>query len=446
MTQASTLPASLTAEWARIELLGSCLASARTGTALQKDIGKQLGALQTEVQTLRSQAPWLSLVCEYNLDLIDQDILACCLAPDAEPRLGWMYQDLQPGVTSAYPTPALIRELFVMGVSESHHFLQRLETNAPLIRNGLIERHSADNFKPIKPSSRASEGLLGWSNQNSNSIPGATMVSATGEWKDLVLPEHNLQSLREFMLWITHRSVLKQWGARLTGGPVALFAGPSGTGKTFAAEVMANAFGFPLYRVDLGLLVSKYIGETEKNLNALFDSASGRNIVLLFDEADSLFSKRGEVKEARDRYANMEVSHLLTRIERHQGPCILTSNLRQHLDSAFARRFQMVIEFPKPNAVAREQLWRLHIPCKAPCDDSLDLASLGKEIQLTGGQIRNAALHAAFLAAGESTSIKPVHLTRAIWTELAKSGAEMIPARLGIFAQYLPKEVSHVAH
>ncbi len=167
---------------------------------------------------------------------------------------------------------------------------------------------------------------------------------------------------------------------------------------------------------------------------------------MLFDEADSLFGKRGEVKEARDRYANMEVSHLLSRIERHQGPCILTSNLRQHLDPAFARRFQMVIEFPRPDAAARSQLWRLHIPRRAPRDQDVDPDYLGRELSLTGGQIRNAALHVAFLAAGEASVIKLSYVARAVWTELAKEGGEMMTASLGELAHYLQEEVVDVAY
>ena len=151
------------------------------------------------------------------------------------------------------------------------------------------------------------------------------------------------------------------WHGQSVGGPVALFTGPSGTGKTFAAAVLAGALGWPLYRVDLGRLVSKYVGETEENLNRLFDAAHGQPMVLQFDEADALFAKRGEVKEARDRYANMEVSHLLTRIEAHDGPCILTTNLRKQLDSAFTRRFQLVVEFPRLDAAARSELWRRQI-------------------------------------------------------------------------------------
>ncbi len=437
----------LTPEWERISLLGTILATARSGADLPEEVEQRLGALQNEVVALRHQLPWRIIVRECSLNQLDQDILACSLAPEAEPRLGWMYQELQAGITSTYPTPALIREMFAMGVEESAALNQRLSNGFPLMKNNLIERQSAGIYHPIHPSSRACAGLLGWASPDSYTLPGAVETPATGTWDELVLPSHCIQSLREFMLWITHRrQVVHEWQGRVSGGPVALFSGPSGTGKTFAAEVLANAFERPLFRVDLGLLVSKYIGETEKNLNALFDAAHDREIVLLFDEADSLFGKRGEVKEARDRYANMEVSHLLSRIERHQGPCILTSNLRQHLDPAFARRFQMVIEFPRPDAVARGELWRLHIPGGAPCDEKIDPVFLGRELSLTGGQIRNAALHAAFLAAGESSAINLTHVASAVWTELAKEGGEMMTASLGMLAQYLPEEAINAAY
>ena len=431
----------LASEWERIDLLGTILGTARAGTAISSEMEQRLGVLQREVRALRGQPPWRRVVEECRLDMVDQDILACSLAPEAEPRLGWMYQALQPGISSAYPTPALIRELFVVGAEESAAFIRRLGDHSSLIKNSLIERPSKNIYSPIQPSARACAALLGWSSPEVAVLPGAVETTTEAGWDDLVLPPHCLQSLRELMLWVTQwRRVLKEWQGRLTGGPVALFSGPSGTGKTFAAQVLANALVRKLFRVDLGLLVSKYIGETEKNLNALFDAASGRNIVLLFDEADSLFGRRGEVKEARDRYANMEVSHLLARIERHQGPCILTSNLRQHLDPAFARRFQMVIEFPRPDAAARGELWRLHLPKRAPCDKTVETALLGRELSLTGGQIRNAALHAAFLAAGDNTPINLAHIARAVWTELAKDGGEMTTDSLGKIARYLPEE------
>ncbi len=190
------------------------------------------------------------------------------------------------------------------------------------------------------------------------------------------------------------------------------------------------------------MLVSKYIGETEKNLNALFDAADGRDVVLLFDEADSLFGRRGDVREARDRYANMEVSHLLARIERHRGPCILTTNLRQHLDPAFARRFQAVIEFPRPDAGARTALWRRGFPPHAPLADEVDAERLGASLELTGAQIRNAALHAAFLAAAEETGVTLAHVASAVMSELAKDGREVPRSSLGMLAGHLAREAA----
>jgi SpoVK/Ycf46/Vps4 family AAA+-type ATPase len=227
----------------------------------------------------------------------------------------------------------------------------------------------------------------------------------------------------------------------LPGGPVALFAGPSGTGKTLAAEVIANTLGRRLYRVDLGMLVSKYIGETEKNLNALFDATDGEDVVLLFDEADSLFGRRSEVRDARDRYANMEVSHLLSRIERHRGPCILTTNLRQHLDPAFARRFQAVIEFPRPDQTSRATLWRRGFPPLAPLAAEVDAELLGGALELTGAQIRNSALHAAFLAAAHQTDISLAHIAAAVFGELLKDGREVPRSSLGPLAAHLPVDV-----
>ncbi|MCP4494547.1 MAG: ATP-binding protein [Gammaproteobacteria bacterium] len=434
---------SLAAEWERIDLLGACLSVSRRGADIPQEIGSRLENIQQTVCSIRQQEPWCSVVSEYGFEPIDQDILACSLAPEAEPRLGWMYQELQAGISSPYPTPALIRELFAMDGEASQFFTRRFSQDAPLLKSGMIETDASGLFQPILPSARACKGLLGWSQIESIDIPGAVSVPVTADWDDLVLPRHCIKSLHEFILWVSHRrQVEDEWGGRISGGPVALFSGVSGTGKSYAAEVVANALGWPLYRVDLGLLVSKYIGETEKNLNTLFDAAHNRPMVLLFDEADSLFSKRGQVKEARDRYANMEVSHLLSRIERHRGPCILTSNLRQQIDAAFTRRFQIVIDFPRPDATARENLWRRHIPHAAPLEADVNCALLGSEFNLTGGQIRNAALHAAFLAAGASSAIGLTHIASAVWTEFAKKSGERSSASLGKLAVHLPREVT----
>ncbi len=432
----------LAPEWERIDLLGACLTQSRRGQAVPETMKQRLTQLQGQVQALRNAEPWSNLVRDCELSWLDQDILACALAPEAEPRLGWMYQELQPGLVSAYPTPALIRELFFMEPQDARTLLARLDEAAPLKRTRLLEPGADGSFVPLRPSAQAQSRLFGWA-VPPGAPPGALEVSCQATWDDLVLPPACRRGLEEFVLWVTHRPrVEHEWGARLPGGPVALFAGPSGTGKTLAAEVIAAGLGRRLYRVDLGMLVSKYIGETEKNLNALFDAAHGQDVVLLFDEADSLFGRRGDVREARDRYANMEVSHLLARIERHQGPCILTTNLRQHLDPAFARRFQAVIEFPRPDAGARAALWRRGFPPRAPLAPALDADRLGAALELTGGQIRNAALHAAFLAAAEDAPVTFAHVARAVMSELAKDGREVPRSSLGLLAEHLPREAA----
>jgi SpoVK/Ycf46/Vps4 family AAA+-type ATPase len=254
------------------------------------------------------------------------------------------------------------------------------------------------------------------------SLPGVIDTPSAATWDDLVLPDHCIRSLQEFALWVTHRDKVElEWRGKVSGGPIALFSGPSGTGKTFAANVLGNTLGLNLYKVDLGLLVSKYIGETEKNLSALFDAMAYEPMLLVFDEADSLFGKRREVEVAHDRYSNAELKYLLSRLERYKGPCVLTSNSKNQIDSGVLRRFQFVIEFPLPEAAERSRLWRLYLPDRAPIDRDVDTDSLARESELTGGQIRNAALHAAFLAAGESSPISSKHITSAVEAELAKT-------------------------
>jgi SpoVK/Ycf46/Vps4 family AAA+-type ATPase len=198
----------------------------------------------------------------------------------------------------------------------------------------------------------------------------------------------------------------------------ALFAGPSGTGKTTAAEILARELRLDLYRIDLSAVVSKYIGETEKNLRRLFDAADEGGAILLFDEADALFGKRSEVKDSHDRYANIEVSYLLQRMEAYRGLAILTTNQRQALDPAFLRRLRFVVQFPFPGTEQRAEIWRRIFPREAPLEgfDPQRLAQLN----VTGGTIRNIALSAAFFAADEDEPIRMRHLLSAARTEHAK--------------------------
>jgi hypothetical protein len=255
----------------------------------------------------------------------------------------------------------------------------------------------------------------------------AVRVPPRAGWNDLVLPEEPLELLRSVAAFLRHRDlVLSEWGYEraVAGGQglKVLFAGESGTGKTMAAGVIAGDLGLDLFRVDLATVVSKYVGETEQNLDRIFAAAEGSNALLLFDEADALFGKRSEVKDAHDRYANIEVAYLLQRMEAYAGGVILATNLRSNVDDAFLRRLDVLVEFPFPEAADRRRLWQRLVPPEAPVDDDVDLDVLADRFRLTGGSIRNCSVTAAFLAADAGSTVTMPHLLRAIAQELRKHG------------------------
>jgi hypothetical protein len=264
----------------------------------------------------------------------------------------------------------------------------------------------------------------------------AHRVSPVAGWADLVLPGHVTTQLRELAGRVRHRDrVLDEWrvGDRSSRGRgiTALFGGESGTGKTLAAEVIAGALGLDLYVIDLATIVDKYIGETEKNLDRVFAEADRANGVLLFDEADAIFGKRSEVRDARDRYANVEVAYLLQRMERFDGLAILTTNLRANLDESFTRRLDVIVDFPSPEEDARLALWRMHLPPHVPQSSDLDLAFMASRFRLAGGNIRNICLTAAFLAADDGGMVTMGHLVRATEREYRKLGRLTLEAEFG---------------
>lgn len=262
----------------------------------------------------------------------------------------------------------------------------------------------------------------------------AQRITPVATWEDLVLPDRELQVLREIAVHVRQRArVYDEWGfaARSSRGLgiSALFAGPSGTGKTMAAEVLANELRLDLYRIDLSQVVSKYIGETEKNLRRVFDAAESGGSILLFDEADALFGKRSEVKDSHDRYANIEVSYLLQRMEAYRGLAILTTNLKSALDPAFLRRIRFVVSFPFPDATQRAEIWRRVFPPGVP-REGLEIERLAR-LNVAGGNIRNIALYAAFLAAEEGTPVCMAHLLRAARVEYAKLEKALTDVEIG---------------
>ncbi|MEQ8539800.1 MAG: AAA family ATPase [Coleofasciculus sp. D1-CHI-01] len=251
----------------------------------------------------------------------------------------------------------------------------------------------------------------------------AQRLNSTAVWDDLVIPEQQRQILVDIATHLKHRAkVYQDWGFADKGsrglGISALFYGASGTGKTMAAEVLANLFHLDLYRIDLSAVVSKYIGETEKNLQRIFDAAETGGAILLFDEADAIFGKRTEVKDSHDRYANVEISYLLQRMEAYQGLAILTSNRKEDIDTAFMRRIRFVVQFPLPDAASRSEIWQRIFPPQTPTQ-GLDYQKLG-QLNLPGGNIRNIALNAAFLAADADEPVMMKHLLQGAQRECFK--------------------------
>ncbi|HRI62764.1 MAG TPA: ATP-binding protein [Polyangium sp.] len=308
----------------------------------------------------------------------------------------------------------------------SHGLIQIEESKEPLLTRAVAVDPSVVGFllgrDPIESIVAKDEALA------------ATRIGALARrvhphqrWDDLVLPADRMAILREICGHVRHRErVLDDWGFErklgLRKGISALFSGPPGTGKTMSAGVIAHELGVPLLHVDLSTIVSKYVGETEKQLAQLFDAAQSTKAALFFDEADALFGKRTEVRDAHDRYANLETSYLLQRIEYYEGVVLCATNFMKNIDDAFVRRFAFIVEFPFPNAGDRLRIWQRMWTPETPLDTDIDLRLLAERIELSGGYIRNMALAAAFLAADEGKPVAMRHLLHAARREFQKMG------------------------
>jgi len=268
----------------------------------------------------------------------------------------------------------------------------------------------------------------------------ARRIQPDVRWDDLVLAPATADALRELAGRARRRDlVLDSWGMRPGGGRgrgiTVLFAGDSGTGKTMSAEVVAHDLGLDLYAVNLATVVDKYVGETEKNLERIFTEADGVNAVLLFDEADALFGKRSEVRDANDRYANIEVAYLLQRMETFDGLAILATNLRANVDDAFARRLDMVVDFPTPDVELRRALWDRCLAAAVPRADDLDLDFCARAFELSGGNIRSIAITAAYLAADAARPVAMIDLIRGVHREYRKLGRLVVASEFGEYHQ-----------
>ena len=267
----------------------------------------------------------------------------------------------------------------------------------------------------------------------------AQKIAPHYHWDDIVLPDDRLQQLHEVCNYVKHRArVYSDWGfgrkLSLGKGVNALFAGPSGTGKTMAAEIIAGELALDLYKIDLSTVVSKYIGETEKNLSRIFAEAETSNAILFFDEADALFGKRSEIRDAHDRYANIEVSYLLQKMEEYEGVVVLATNFRKNMDDAFVRRMHFTIEFPFPSEQHRLRIWEKIWPDDTPRSQELDLTFMAHSFAIAGGNIRNVALAASFLAADDGQVVTMAHLIHATRREYQKMGKVVTASDFGKYA------------
>ena len=430
-------------------------ASANLGLTLQSTAGRSLPTVLSDLRTLLqlwerevvlSGSAWL-----LEIDTFDEG------EPQYRRALSWLVEHIQtPFLISSrerqqpWQRPVITFEVQRPSVEEQHTLWQHaLGPRAADLNGGIDALVTQFHLSPSAILAAATEAgaatgaadglpvMALWDASREQARPRlddlAQRIEPAATWADLVLPEQQRTILAEVAVHVRQRAtVYYRWGFSSKGsrglGISALFAGPSGTGKTTAAEVLANELRLDLYRIDLSAVVSKYIGETEKNLRRVFDAADEGGAILLFDEADALFGKRSEVKDSHDRYANIEVGYLLQRMETYRGLAILTTNLKNALDSAFLRRLRFVVTFPFPDAAQRAEIWRRVFPPHTPVED-LDFQKLSR-LSIPGGNIRNIALHAAFLAADTGESVHMSHLLRATRTEYAKMEKTLTAAEI----------------
>jgi AAA+ superfamily predicted ATPase len=353
-------------------------------------------------------------------------------------ELGWRSEAPEPlgVVTVAFPLPDFHqrRKVWLHHLQSHKTVIEEDELTALAARFRLTTVQIADAVMTVTQQAKWNDRPLttldlfaAARSQAGHRLEGlARKIEPTYGWEDIVLPSAQLVQLQELCNQAKYRQVVfEEWGfgdkLSLGKGLNVLFSGLPGTGKTMGAEVIAQELQLDLYKIDLSQIVSKYIGETEKNLDRIFTAAANSNAILLFDEADALFGKRSEVQDAHDRYANIEVAYLLQKMEEYEGITILTTNLRSNLDDAFVRRLQFIIEFPLPNERDRLEIWQKVLPAQTPCAN-LDLEAIARRFELSGAHIRNIALAAAFMAASEESVVTMNHLIRATQREYQKMG------------------------
>jgi hypothetical protein len=377
------------------------------------------------------EAPLAQVIDAGHLGAAESVTLLAAVAREVEDRYDTLFTALSDRIGTTGLTGEVARTLAARTAAGRLAFPDLLAPDAPLVVAGLVELAPAD--PALAGVLRASTDFVRWVLGRPPSLGGpdagfpARPLTTVHRLEDVVLPRPRLGQLAALVERIRNRElVVNQWGFGRhhdsVSGLVALFHGPSGTGKSMAAAAIGRAAGLAVRQVDLSQVVDKYVGETSKRLGAVFDHAAREGWLLLFDEADAVFGKRTEVADAHDRYANQDVSYLLTRLDDHPGTVILTTNLLANIDEAFQRRVQTVVEFEPPGLPERSRLWSRVLPPATPIADGIDWGRLARLYPLTGAQIRDAAVDAAYQAAANGNVVTQEHLTSAIRAQFAKVG------------------------
>lgn len=392
--------------------------------------------------------PFQEFLKIYSLSPPERILLILALAPHIRPsaldplmgtypdktaitELGGMRGQVHKGLL-----PTLETALFLLAgnkLSERVYYQQLLDSSHHLFKDGWLRLEQLHQLEPRASALlQCTRELVDFLTTGDQGVPefGATFpaqkIETDRNWDELILPQETIRDIEDVIAWLHHEpQVMQEWklGSKLSPGFRCLFHGSPGTGKTFTATLLGKATGRDVYRIDLSMVVSKYIGETEKNLKVVFDKAQSRGWILFFDEADALFGKRTDVSDSKDRYANQEVSYLLQRVENFDGVVILATNNRDNLDKAFTRRFQVVVEFPVPNEKERLRLWESNLPEACELGSSVDLPLIAERYELTGGGIMNVVRHCALRAAMRGDArIEESDLIDGIKREFRKSG------------------------
>lgn len=378
----------------------------------------------------RGSAPLAQLIDTAGLTAAEALVLVAAIAPHVDEKFDRLYAGLTDRPSATGLTGEVARTLAARTFGGRLDAAARLSGGGPLLASGLL---SLDTPGDLAGRLRAEPGVVRWvlglppePVTVSADFP-ARPLSTVHSLEDVVLPALARRRIADLADRIAHRDlVVETWGFGRhhdnSSGLVALFHGPPGTGKTMTAAALSRSTGLPAYLVDLSALVSKYIGETEKSLARVFDRAVRERCLLVFDEADAIFGKRTEVSDSHDRYANQEVSYLLSRIEAHPGVVVLTTNLLSNIDDAFQRRIHVMVEFPEPGPGERVRLWHSVLPPELPMAGDVDLDLLAQRFPLSGAQIRDAGLDAAYLAAADGRVVTQEYLINGVHRQFEKAG------------------------